>query len=814
MRKVIVRVVVISLLAVLLLVTGSGYWLWTQLCGSLPKLTGELALPGLQEKVTVERDQLGVPTITAANREDCAFATGFLHAQERFFQMDLLRRNSAGELAELVGPALAKRDREVRVHRFREVAKQVIDAAPSDERAIGRAYVDGVNAGLNALRVKPFEYFALGSAPAPWTAEDTVLVMFSMYLDLQEKDPRDEAAHGLIEDLLPGELAAFLDPLGTEWDAPLQGIDFTVPPTPGPEVFDLRKEAPPATKQAGPAKPKTSLLASAESIDRFGGVRPGSNNWAVAGMYTEHRSAIVANDMHLGISVPNIWYRARLVWTDGAGEKRSVTGATLPGTPAVVVGSNGYVAWGFTNSEGDWEDLVILEPVEGDPDSYQTPDGPKKFERHTEVIKVRGEPDQKLEIASTIWGPVYDKDHKGRQRALRWVAHDPNGVNMKLLHIENTEKLEDALEAANRSGSPAQNFTVASKKGRVGWTILGRIPRRVGFNGRVPSSWADGQHRWDGWLEPSEYPRVVEPAGGRIWTANARVVSDSAYEVLGDGGYDLGARATQIRDALAELTKANEEDMLKIQLDDRALFLARWRQLLLDLLTPEVVAKNPRRKEFRELVEKWGGRASTDSVGYRLVRAWRVDVTDLIFEPLTARCKAADPEFKLARLEFSEGPAYRLLTEKPIHLLDPKYQSWDEPMLAVVDAMIEEGTKNGGRLADLSWGAYNTTKIQHPLSKAVPFLSRWLDMKAEAVPGSSADMPRIQSPTSGASQRMAVAPGHEEEGYFHMPCGQSGHPLSENYSDGHEAWVKGLKTPFLPGPTMNKLVLSPMKASG
>jgi penicillin amidase len=475
----------------------------------------------------------------------------------------------------------------------------------------------------------------------------------------------------------------------------------------------------------------------------------------------------------------------------------------------MVVGSNGQIAWGFTNSEGDWADLVVIEPDPADAESYLTPDGPKKFERHEEIIHVAGKPDERLEILSTIWGPVIDTDHSGRRRALRWVAHDPEGVNMNLLHMEAVNSLEEALDLANRCGSPAQNFVVAHSDGRIAWTILGRIPRRYGFDGRLPTSWADGRHRWDGWLEPSEYPRVVNPDSGLIWTANARVVGGEMLARLGDGGYDLGARAGQIRDDLQSLDTAGEQDMLAIQGDDRAKFLERWQQLLLGLLSSQAIDGNDGRAELRRHVDKWGGRAAVDSVGFRLVREFRLKAMRRALDPLTSVCRAAQPDFNLMRLGMCEDPAWRLLSEQPPHLLDPRYAAWNDLMLDVVDELIAQATAEGGTLADYTWGKHNTARIQHPLSLAEPRLSSWLDMPREPLAGDSANMPRIQLPAAGASERMAVSPGKEQEGYFHMPCGQSGHPLSPYYRNGHSAWVKLERTPFLPGPVMNTLFLTP-----
>ena len=515
--------------------------------------------------------------------------------------------------------------------------------------------------------------------------------------------------------------------------------------------------------------------------------------------------------MHLGISVPNIWFRASFVWPDETNPDRphQVTGVTLPGTPVIVVGSNGYIAWGFTNSQGDWSDLVLLTSDSDDPRSYRTADGSRQFERHIEIIKVRDSGDSLVEVIETIWGPIIDRDHRGRRRALRWVAHDVEAVNLGLLEMETARTIDEALTLAVQSGSPAQNFVVADTAGQIAWTILGRIPRRFGFDGRTPTSWSDGSRGWDGYLEPSEYPRIVEPPAGRIWTANARVVSGEKAEKLGQGFYDLGARASQIRDGLLALEVADEQAMLDVQLDDRALFLERWQVLLLDVLSEEAVAERPALAEMRELVENWGGRASIDSVGFRLVRAYRLYVVSRVLDAVTDRCRRADGRCHLAQIDLSEGPAWSLVSERPPHLLDPAYESWDAFLLSAAEAVQADLASDGQPLSTKTWGQQNTSRIQHPLSLALPMLAKWLDMPAEPLPGDADNIPRIQRPGSGASQRMCVSPGKEEAGIFHMPCGQSGHPLSPHYRNGHSAWTEGRPTAFLPGPTAHRLVIKP-----
>ncbi len=775
--------VLIALIAIL------GVWL--TLRASLPEVEGEVDIAGLQHPVVIERDSLGIPTIRGESRVDVARALGFLHAQDRFFQMDLLRRQPAGELAELFGPMAMGSDRDLRVHRFRTRARAVVENEPEDQRELLMAYTAGVNAGLAALDARPFEYLLLRQSPEPWEPEDSVLVVYAMYLDLQDESGRTDSSYGVLRDTMSPEMFELLATPGSEWDAPIDDSVLTLPVIPEPA-----SEGPAATASASDAPP----------VEGEHDAVPGSNNFAVGGSLTKDGRAILAGDMHLGISVPSIWYRASFVFPDGDGT-RVVTGVTLPGTPVMVAGSNGQVAWSFTNSYGDWVDLVVLEDL-GD-GRYMTPEGPRPYEIFKERIRDSEGNVETLEVRETIWGPVIDEDHLGRPRALRWVAHDTRGANQNLFDLEGADSVEAAIAVANTIGSPEQNFVVVDREGRIGWTIMGAIPRRVGdYDGRLPQSWADGTTGWDGWLEPEEYPRIVAPAGDRIWTANARVVGGEMLDLIGDGGYALGARAKQIRDALRAEDQFEEEDLLRIQLDDRALFLERWQQLLLEILDDRAVEGHPHRAEMRQLVENWGGRASVDSVGYRLVRGFRGFVEENVFEALTAHAAEADERFRWGDLAQEEHALWAVVTQRPPHLLGKEYESWTEQLLAAVDETISYFTEGGESLAEQTWGRRNTSNFRHPMAGAVPYLGKVLEYPKRQLPGDS-NMPRAQGPTFGASERMVVSPGHEEEGIFHMPGGQSGHPLSPHFADAHEAWVRGEATPFLPGEPVNVLRLVP-----
>ena len=791
-RRAWVRATVGVALAIAVLAAVAAAVLWGVLRASLPRTTGRIAVLGPTREVSIERDSLGIPVITGSSREDVAFATGFVHAQERFFQMDLMRRAAAGELAALFGPAAINSDREVRLHPFRWVAREVVQRATAREKAVLEAYRSGVNAGLADLGARPPEYLLLRQVPRPWRDDDTVLVVIAMFLQLQQEDSRGESSLGLVADLLPSALAAFLAPQGGEWDAPLDGGALPAASMPGPEVINLR---------GGPA----GHAALEVSGGREGDLRPGSNNWAVAGRRTMHGAAIVANDMHLGIGLPPPWYRAELRWPEG-GRMRHLAGVTLPGTPVVVVGSNGRIAWGFTNSYADFSDLIVLDEVAG---GYRTPNGVCPFERRVERIDVAGRAvPELLEVDDTIWGPVIDRDHRGRRRAQRWTAHDPEALNLGLLEMEFAEDVSAALAVGNCAGIPGQNLVAGDADGVIGWTIAGRLPLRLGCDGRRPARWDDGGCRWDGLRASEQTPRLVAPAEGIIWTANNRVVSEPSLAVLGDGGYGLGARAGQIRDRLRLLDRSGERDSLALQLDDEARFLTRWHDLLLDTMNPTALAADGRRRDLRVLVAGWGGHAAVDSVGYRIVRAFRLKVFELALDPLLAPCRAADKKFSRGDLPQAESAVWQLVTRRPLHLLDSKFASWDELLLAAADDVRVEVAKSAGSLDRATWGERNTVRLRHPLSAAVPWLGRWLDDDSIQLPGDG-NMPRVQGVGFGASERMVVAPGRESEGFFHMPGGQSGHPLSPHYRDMTRAWARGEPTPFSAGAPREVLYLVP-----
>lgn len=766
---------------------------WLTLRASLPKLDGSEAVPGLLSRVSIERDAAGVPTLTASTREDLARGLGFVHAQDRFFQMDLQRRAAAGELSALLGPSLLPTDRRLRLHRFRHVAHEVVSQLDARERALLDAYVAGVNAGLDALSSRPFEYWLLRATPKPWTAEDSILCIHTMYLQLQDGDGQMQLQRALLRASLPEAAWRFLEAGAPEWDAAVDSTREQEPRIPLASEFDRRQPS------DLPVAPPAQLLEQLHLL--------GSNNWAVSGKRTANGAALVANDMHLGYRVPIIWYRARMIKEDRP-ETLDLTGITLPGAPSMVAGSNGAIAWGFTNSYGKFATVVRLVAVPTDDAAYLTAAGPKKFLYVDEALEVQRGATQHLKIALTEWGPVIGNDWQGRPYALQWSPQDPSASNLKLLKLEQAKSVDEALRLAPTFGIPGQNFIAADKMGNIGWTIAGRLPLRRPAESAVAQLSTDLEVGFSGWLDATAQPRVINPQTGFLWSANARVVGGTAAILIGDDGMDRGARAAQIREDLLHIAHPfTPADSLAVQLDDRSLFLERWKMLMVELVAA-ATAEGRDKTAVRDTLAGWSGHAMPADAAYRLVTAFRQQVEARVYFMLIAPARAAAADFHFSIPSSFEGPLWRLVQERPLHLLAASYPSWNALLQEALTAS-ERLPPDCSALPTCTWGRVNTVHIAHPLSNALPFLAQFLDMPAVIVAGGREDMPRIQGRDYGASERFSVAPGHETDGYFHMPGAQSGHPLSAFYRVGFSDWASATPSPFLPGQTTHTLLLIP-----
>jgi penicillin amidase len=617
----------------------------------------------------------------------------------------------------------------------------------------------------------------------------------------------------------------FFYPSGTDWDAALDGSVVPAAPMPEPEVLDFRQgwgvaetPLPPYWKDwVQQGRPELGDLLVAEADDGMPRVVPGSNAWAVDGSVSANRSALVASDMHLDNTIPGACYRVRLRWSEG-GRTHEVVGLTLAGMPAVATGSNGRVAWAPTAAHLDAADHVVLEIAPDDPNRYRVPEGWETIEKRVDRIEVRGGQPVDLVSRWTRWGPVLEAtaggnpfSFEGRPVVFKRIYHNPEAVDLRFFELTLATNTVEALGLAAASGAPPINVLVGDREGQVGWTLAGRFPRRVGLAGRQICSWASGSNHWDGCLKPEEHPRAGSPDVSRVFSGNQRKLGTPDYRALASAEHPFGARAKQIRDDLAALTNATVADMVAIQLDDRALLLEPWRRLLIETLrhprASAIFTNDP--VQVAELVTPWHGRATPDSVAYRLVRGFRDTTTYLLFEPLTERANKLMGQRTSRHWGGAERPVWVLLEQRPPHLLSPRFASYDELLLTALNEVVTlVRAANAGDLSRATWGQYSNRPIRHPFSEAVPALSRWLDLSADGS-GGGEDMPRMNSGESRAVNRLVVSPGHESEGVIQMLGGQSGHFLSPHYRAGHDAWVKGEPMPLLPGPARHTLRLAP-----
>ena len=779
---------VISVLMVVI-VLGAGV-VFVMLMASLPKEDGEIALSGLGAAAIVHSDVLGIPSISAENREDAFHLLGFLHASDRLFQMELMRRKSAGRLAEIIGAKAVDLDKGQRDYQFEQAAQNIVSALPANQKHVLDAYVAGVNAFINQTKLLPPEFIALNFSPEPWRAEDSILVALGMFQTLNGQE-QDERMVSVMEKALPKQLVAFLTP-DTDVYATvlLGGSDSHRPAQPIPVSAFAALDAQPVKLAKGSVDVDSSIA--------------GSNNWVVAGKKTRDGRAIVANDMHLSLNAPNIWYRAELRYAG-----RTLNGVTLPGLPLLIVGSNNNVAWGFTNVTADLLDLITLDINPDNPQEYLTPQGWRSFTKNSAVIKVKDGADIHIELRSTVWGPVSSKPLLGHSVAIKWTALETTAVDLGLLIMDKVASVKEAITVINQAGGPAQNVVFADSAGHIGWTYMGRFPKRKGFDGMTSKSWAEASTAWDGFIPPEQLPRLYDPPEGFIVTANNRTLGRDYPYVIAHN-WALGYRAHRITELLQGSIGITEQDMLAMQLDTRSEFYEFYRQLALQELT-EVQRNDGIVTQGEQIVRAWDGYMHIDSKGAAFLMAFRTKLAEALFAKVVARCKQYDPNFSYAWREM-ETPLRELLTQRPKGVIPAQYNDdWRVFILETLNAAAKDLQSDypNIELAQLNWGTVNRIAQHHPFSKSLPVLGAFLDIGDFESSGCANVCVRVMSKEHGASERLVLAPAHPENGILEMPGGQSGHPFSRHYRDQQEFWQDGKTTPFMPGKFLHTLHFQP-----
>ncbi|MGR9088356.1 MAG: penicillin acylase family protein [Gammaproteobacteria bacterium] len=762
---------------------------------SLPVTDGEIEFASLTAPVSIDSDRYGIPLINADNRSDAIRALGFVTARDRLFQMDVMRRMNAGRLAEILGKPAVTGDIRARILGFEHVARAVVRRLPSRYRHYLAAYADGVNRFIDQAKEMPFEFTVLAYRPERWRPEDSILVALGMFDLLTGWAEREERMLSVMENALPRALVSFLTPASDPYTDQLlhpSGQRRLAPPIPAGEMSKLLAEF----VRAPDSWPQTDSASSDEPV-------PASNAWLVAPKKTADGRTILANDMHLGISVPAIWYRAQLRYGT-----TQTAGVALPGLPFIIAGSNRHIAWGETNLSGDFLDLVRLEINPDNPEEYRDRGQWRRFLSRYEMIGIKGSQTMRIKVRETVWGPVSNEPLLGNAVAVHWTALDDAAFTMGLIDLEEAETMTDALAAVRGSGGPQLNMLLADDRGHIAWTLMGNIPVRVGGDGSVSRSWADGDVGWKGYAQTHAIPLEVDPPEGFLVSANHRRFGRNDPHAIGRQ-FANGYRASRISRQLERKAKFDEQSMFALQLDTRTEFYDFYRDLALSVLSAEALRQAPELVELRDAIRAWNGHAGVESPGLPLLVEFRKRLAKSVFHPFLAACRRQDKHFSYS-WTYIDTPLQTMLTEKIPELLpDPlNHRNWD----AFILARLQEGARRLKRnhsdipLSRLTWGEVNRARFGHPLSRALPILGVLLDMPAERLAG-CLECVRVATPHFAASERLVVSPAHWQDAILQIPGGQSGHPLSSHYSDQYDAWVKGMAIPFVSGKARHRLVL-------
>ncbi|MEM9025752.1 MAG: penicillin acylase family protein, partial [Verrucomicrobiota bacterium] len=719
-------------------------------------------------------------------------------------------RIAAGEIAEII-PQGIETDRKNRVHQFRKRARSILDSLKPEERDLLEKYTAGVNSGIQQLSSRPFEYHLLQVSPRLWRTEDSILCAISITMALQDIDALTDRVRGQISAHFPPEIFDFIYQNGSRWEAPQDGSIREIIPPPPAESWQAATSHWPETPESPNWMPKPSRFGESYPRESY---RNGSNNWAAQpSKDAPNPAAWVANDMHLGLRIPNTWYRATVFEQSRSGEPLEAHGVSLPGLPGIIVGGNGKIAWGFTNPNADTEDAIILIADPEDPEAYLTSEGSEKIKKEIENLYIKGAPQETITVETTPFGPVIGKNESGQKIAFQWVAHQDWSFDLQLLNLAKSTSAQEALEIANTAESPALSMVVGDDQGNIGWTLFGSIPDRTSSELQLtPIASNEPSALWKGRLAPGAYPRIYNPEQGFITTANARIVGGDALVRFGDSGYLLGSRQWRIQQELATRNAEHSlESMLEIQMNIEGDALYPWQALIRWAYSPIRGSLTEEESELMEWVNAWSGRAEASSVGYRIIRSFRGKMLDRLYYRLLGPVLAKDASIYynrgFARLGIPfEEPMLQILELRPDALIDPYFNSWHTEMRYALAQIIEEAKPRG--FAKYTWGAVNKLSIKHPMSAGIPVLGDWINMPEVELDGDQIVI-NANAPDHGPSQRFVVQVGDERNGRFSMPAGQSGHPLSPFYRAGHEAWLKGAESPLRPGDVLHTLTLVP-----
>ena len=788
-----------GLLALLLVAAGAGVlWLRSAARAALPALDGDLHLAGLLAPVTVRRDAHGVPHIDAATQDDLFMAQGYVTAQDRLWQMDVLRRNSNGELAEILGSSMVKHDKTQRVLLIRETARRIYANLPAADRARLDDYARGVNLFIAQHQATlPPEFKLLGYRPQPWSGADSVSVGLGMaqMLDThwETKLSRDRIAARLKNP----KLEADLYPIGSWRDHPPTGVQV--------DLSQPRPAPPPATDDDDDADDddRSTARAVPEELRQVLGMpacedcASGSNNWVIAGKHTASGKPLLANDMHLSLTEPSIWYMADL-----RAPGYHSAGVTAPGMPYIIAGHNEHVAWGFTALYADVQDLYI-EKLDGK-GNYEDNDAVwKPLQVDHEIIKVRGGKDVLLDVQSTANGPLVNPllDHETRAIALKWTLYDPS-LNALPFYAMNVASSWTEFSAALEQWCwPTQNVVYSDDQGHIAYHAVGKVPIPF-LDNEVPFPHEDlndrqGTNEWaDPSLVPGSYlpfdlmPHAFDPPSGFLATANSRVTANNASIRLTMEWADP-YRVERIYKSLEGRDDLTPADMLAVQTDvysevDQE--LGHRFAYAIDH-TP---GADERLKKAADLMRSWDGKLTTDSAAASIVTQARRALWPLILEP---KLGADAKEYHWSESNFAEE---EIVMHASADWLPPAYKNWDELLTDAVRKGMEQG-KAPADVARWSYGSWHVVDVEHPLAVFLPLVGRIAGTGEQPLSGDTTTVKQVGR-DFGPSQRFTMDWSNIDGSTENIVLGESGNPYSPYYRDQWKYWYNGttFALPFSP----------------